>query len=222
MEIDMLSKFGLLVFTALVACSQKDSVQELEQQNTANSLNKLGEMYHFGESPVRQDLSKAYLYYLRATNKGSATAATHLGQMYSNGEGVVRSAEQAETWYQLSSMLDPSAENKCRNGHIEDKSFCDLLELAHRGDAEAQFVVGKRYIKGIQRENRWMLPPDKGKGVAWLKKAGYQGSPEACAWLYHLYKNGDGCEKDLEKAESWKHRALILGADTQLIDSLVF
>lgn len=97
-------------------CSE--AFQRLLGSNTAESLNQIGEALHFGQG-VDQDYAAARVFYLRASEAGSAVAANHLGRIYLNGEGVPNDAAEACRWYRLSSSRgDPqaatNAERVCR------------------------------------------------------------------------------------------------------------
>ena len=70
-----------------------------------------------------------------------------------------------------------------------------LLESAQKGDAEAQFELGKNYETG-----RIGLPKDFAQARHWYEAAANQGDPYALASLGILYNFGKGVEKDLVEA----------------------
>jgi TPR repeat protein len=133
-------------------------IEYLKQQNTAESLNTLGENYHFSQCGIKQDYALAKSYYLKAVNLGSAKAANHLGRLYTNGEGVEKSDIEAQKWYDQSVKLDPSDFNKCANRRIKDFSFCWLLFIAGNGNKIAQEAVGRVYASGLYHGKECIIP----------------------------------------------------------------
>jgi tetratricopeptide (TPR) repeat protein len=133
-------------------------IEHLKQQNSAESLNTLGENYHFSQCGIKQDYALAKEYYLKAINLGSARAANHLGRLYSMGEGVEKSPVEAQKWYDQSVKLDPSDFNKCVNGKIKDFSFCQLLRIADVGNKSALQAVGEVYATGLYHGKKCLIP----------------------------------------------------------------
>jgi len=66
-----------------------------------------------------------------------------------------------------------------------------LLESAQKGDADAQFELGKNYETG-----RIGLPKDIAQAQRWYHAAADQGDPYALASLGILYNFGKGVQKD--------------------------
>lgn len=73
-----------------------------------------------------------------------------------------------------------------------------LLERALKGDAEAQFDLGKNYEAG-----RIGLPKDFIQAEHWYREAAEQGEPFAQASLGILYGFGKGVKQDLVQAYMW-------------------
>jgi len=73
-----------------------------------------------------------------------------------------------------------------------------LLERALKGDAEAQFDLGKNYEAG-----RIGLPKDFVQAEHWYREAANQGDPFAQASLAILYGFGKGVPPDLVQALMW-------------------
>jgi hypothetical protein len=78
-----------------------------------------------------------------------------------------------------------------------------LLESAQKGDAEAQFELGKNYETG-----RIGLPKDFVQAEHWYRLAAEQGDPFAEASLGLLYQFGKGVKKDPVQALMWYEVAL--------------
>jgi TPR repeat protein len=79
-----------------------------------------------------------------------------------------------------------------------------LLERALKGDAEAQFDLGKNYETG-----RIGLPRDMAQARHWYLEAAGQGDPFAEASLAILYHFGKGVPQDYFEAYVWYQRAIL-------------
>ncbi len=78
-----------------------------------------------------------------------------------------------------------------------------LLERAMKGEAEAQFELGKNYEAG-----RIGLPKDLSQAQHWYCEAASQGDPYAAASLGILFNFGKGVKRDYLQAYVWYDRAL--------------
>jgi len=78
-----------------------------------------------------------------------------------------------------------------------------LLDSALKGDAEAQFELGKNYETG-----RIRLPKDFTQAERWYRAAANQGDPYAEASLGLLYQFGKGVHADLVQALMWYEVAI--------------
>jgi len=73
--------------------------------------------------------------------------------------------------------------------------------LAERGDAEAQYRIGRMYEFGNG------YPQDKAQGIAWIRKAAAQGHVDAEQELGVVYATGDGAKQDNAQAVAWFRKA---------------
>jgi hypothetical protein len=73
--------------------------------------------------------------------------------------------------------------------------------LAERGDAEAQYRIGRMYEFGNG------YPEDKAQGIAWIRKAAAQGHADAEQELGVVYATGDGVAQDDVQAVAWFRKA---------------
>jgi TPR repeat protein len=80
-----------------------------------------------------------------------------------------------------------------------------LALLANKGDAEAELIVGLKYLEGQG------APSDAKEAARWLSKAAAQGNPIAQNTLGSLYQNGRGEPADLGLAMHWYEAAAIQG-----------
>ncbi len=73
--------------------------------------------------------------------------------------------------------------------------------LAERGNAEAQYRIGRMYEFGN------FYPQDKTQGIAWVRKAADQGHVDAEQELGVVYATGDGVPQDDAQAVAWFRKA---------------
>lgn len=82
------------------------------------------------------------------------------------------------------------------------------LQLANKGDAEAQHNLGLYYERGEQ------VTQNYAEAAKWFRKAADQEHSEAMMSLGRQYENGFGVfERNYAEAEKWYHRAAMLGND---------
>lgn len=80
-----------------------------------------------------------------------------------------------------------------------------LRQAAALGDANAEFVIGTRYLNGEK------VQQDYAKAAYWYGKAAAQGLAPAQYRVATMYERGRGVEKDLKAALGWYERAASLG-----------
>lgn len=80
-------------------------------------------------------------------------------------------------------------------------SFEDLLEKAEKGDAHAQYLLGRRYNfgDGVTRNRE--------KAVEWHTRAANQGHATAQYVLGLMYSAGEGVHQDTKQAVAWISRS---------------
>ncbi len=83
-----------------------------------------------------------------------------------------------------------------------ERSKPTLRERALKGDAEAQFNLGKMYEGG-----RGGLKKDYAQAAHWYRRAAEQGDPWAQASLGILFRFGKGVPQDIVQAYMWFHVA---------------
>jgi TPR repeat protein len=77
--------------------------------------------------------------------------------------------------------------------------------LAERGNAEAQYRIGRMYEFGNG------YPQDKAQGIAWIRKAAAQNHADAQQELGVIYATGDGVKQDDVQAVAWFRKAATRG-----------
>lgn len=66
---------------------------------------------------------------------------------------------------------------------------------------EACYLIGARYYWGKSVEKNYQ------QAFIYWKLAADQGHLDACKNVAYCYKNGEGCTKDLKKAEEYENKA---------------
>lgn len=79
------------------------------------------------------------------------------------------------------------------------------FKAANDGDANAQFLLGLKYERGVD------LPADSAKAVRWYGKAAKQGHAEAQFMLASLYARGDGVPTDMPQSVDLYRKAAVQG-----------
>jgi len=77
--------------------------------------------------------------------------------------------------------------------------------LAERGNAEAQYRIGRLYEFGKG------YPKDQAQGIAWIRKAAAQNHADAQQELGYIYATGDGVKQDNVEAAAWFRKAATTG-----------
>ena len=79
----------------------------------------------------------------------------------------------------------------------EVRKVLRYVERADKGEAEAQFNLGRCYAQGEGVEK------DLARAFSWYRKAAEQGHPVAQLMLARCYADGDGVVKDQAEAYAW-------------------
>ena len=103
-----------------------------------------------------------------------------------------KSAEKIQLQQETSNAPHPDA---------PPPSFYEILERAEQGNAQAEYLLGRRYYFGEG------VTQDREKAAQWHTKAANQGHATAQYVLGLLYSTGDGVHQDKEKAVAWITRA---------------
>jgi len=86
-----------------------------------------------------------------------------------------------------------------------DESIADLIDMAKKGDADAQFQLGDRYLFGEG------IPKDNVEAVKWFRLAAEKGLPQAQFNLGLSYSKGEGVLKDAVESYKWFNLAAAQG-----------
>lgn len=94
-----------------------------------------------------------------------------------------------------------SDENEFNTG----ESLSDLIDLADKGNADAQFTVGKIFYDG-ERVNA-----DYDRAFMWFRKAALKGHAEAMYYIGRCYNQGFGVDYDFAKGDEYYRKSAELG-----------
>ena len=72
-----------------------------------------------------------------------------------------------------------------------------LRVIANAGNADAQYLLGLFYVKGLG------VPQDYAQAAAWYRKAADQGLADAQSSLGYAYSDGRGVPQDYAQAVAW-------------------
>ncbi len=103
-----------------------------------------------------------------------------------------KSAEKIQLQQETSNAPHPDA---------PPPSFHEILEKAEQGNAQAEYLLARRYYFGEG------VTQDREKAAQWHTKAADQGHAAAQYVLGLLYSTGDGVHQDKKKAVEWITRA---------------
>jgi len=94
----------------------------------------------------------------------------------------------------IGSIASAQQEQEEGNGEV---NVTILEQMAERGNADAQFELGIRYLGGEGLEK------DEKKAAEWLQKGAVQGHLPSMNALGTVYETGAGVAKDEKKAFEW-------------------
>lgn len=177
------------------------SLKAAEQGNTRAQL-MVGELYRNGEV-VEKDDSQAVSWYRKAADQGFAPAQHLLGKCYDYGIGVQKDIAQAVSWYRKAAdqgeaegqaFLGRCYENGVGVPQNTSTAIKWYEKSADQGCSYGQQQLGAYYyFEGHNMTQAFIL----------LNKAAEQGESSAQALLGQCYRDGDGVDKNLDKAVKW-------------------
>lgn len=210
-----------------VQADGKEAVKYLTQASAKKILAAdvlLGEIYEEGKPGVPVNLAEALKWYRGAANQAAFEAQYRLGVMYLDGRGVKEDALEGARWIQraanneygqakekLTQLLKADPTLNPRLAAATSPEFAALLAKAEKGDAQAQFEVGRKYLGG---KNSPLLR-DEPASLQWLRKAAAQNYAPAIFWVGLAYQDANGVKQDDAEAAKWLRRA----ADLKLADA---
>lgn len=183
-----------------------DSVSDYEE--AVKWLEKA--LYH---SEVREKDREKDGAYSRALNNSRIA----LGIKYLNADGVDLDYEKALAYFDDVESSDDSrgAEYKKKAEELYEnvkEYFQDVMDAAADGEDVALNVLGMIYAGYSKyRQMGLVVKPDKRTAFDYFMKAADAQNADAMDNLGNCYKNGDGVDKDIEKAAEWYRKSAECG-----------
>ncbi|MDE7372805.1 MAG: sel1 repeat family protein, partial [Clostridia bacterium] len=84
---------------------------------------------------------------------------------------------------------------------MEKEKLSQIIDLAEKGDADAQYALGNCYMHGDGVEENWSIAFD------WYLRSAKQGNAEAQSAVADCYDFGFGVNSDLTAAYQWYLKA---------------
>jgi TPR repeat protein len=150
------------------------------------------------EAYLRRDYANAVLHYREAAKREHAEAQFQLGCCYENGEGVPADFAEAVKWWRKAAEKSHQAARE-RLEELDELERC--RQAAERGDAEAQYHLGRQCVEGA-------LNADPREAAKWFRLAAEQGHAGAQFELArNLCYDNDDDDDDAEAFEWWRKAA---------------
>ena len=143
---------------------------------------EMGYKYAFGNG-VPIDETKAFEWYRKAALQGDNNAQLELVQRYADGRGVSKDKTKADEWLEKA-IRHPEyiAWDARNNGEMVER----YQKAADKGDAEAQFQLGRTYEFGL-----WDVSKDRAKAAECFRKAAEQGHAAAKDKLRFIFAKSE-------------------------------
>lgn len=123
-----------------------------------------------------------------ANTTGSLLVCYEAGRCLELGLGTPLDKQAAENWYR----------------HVFDNGGLSVIRaLAEKGEAQAQFILGRVYFNGQAG-----LSANDNEAVKWYRAAAEQGYAIAQSSLGFMYSNGRGVAKNDAEAVKWYRAAV--------------
>ncbi len=204
----------LIVFVLIVSIL---SLVEIDYAaETAQALKNKAKQYYWGQG-VKQNYSKALVFYLQAAKRGDAESQFISGGMYYRGLGVEKNFPAAFKLLHkaaINGKSSPESERVIAQGFVQGvgtyKNYQEAVhwyeQSAEHGDSEAQNTLGYMYYIGNG------VGQDFSKGAAFFLQAANNNSAMAQYNVGIMYYTGKGVEDiDYVKSYSWMNLAATNG-----------
>eukprot|EP00727_Mastigamoeba_balamuthi_P007749 m51a1_g3595 hypothetical protein (598) ;mRNA; r:1176176-1179089 len=181
-------------------------IRRAAEQGDAQALERLGDLYWFGDGGLRADLEAALAWYRRAAAAGSAVAKCSVAYAYETGQGAARDLAQAVRWYsEAAGEGEPHADYCLANmlhwgkglSRDDAEAARRMRSAADRGHAGAMSRLGKWLLRGA-----WGLERDAGEGLRLMQRAASRGDEEARCRLAKVLSAGVYVPLDMRQASA--------------------
>jgi hypothetical protein len=168
--------------------------EEAAKSNDADSIFTLGRMYHKGQGVV-SDTSKAAEFYEQAVKLGNTHAMVNLGFLYRRENGVGQDIEKAIALWINAAKLG------------ETVAMHNLGDFYYYGNGgKKDLIKAREYLEKIlitiDLESNNMFKSNNAGLIEWFSKETKISTSSAMLQLGDMYYNGEGGERNIEKAKA--------------------
>jgi len=177
-------------------------------ENYSKAQFQLGVMYKDGIG-FAKDYQKARQWFQKAADNGNSDAKLAILKITSDGEN------QNDDNNRVTKPSNSVSNSTLTSQLLNKKStpISTFLADAKKGDNNAQYEVGLRYLEGNDGYEHSIS-----QGIKWLKEAAKNNNMDASAKLGMLYYHGKEVDKDYQSAAKWLSKAAESGdAESQYI-----
>ncbi len=193
------------------------------QRGEAAAQYQLAKQLMASKTPAASDLAQARDWLERAAAHRHPESAYELAVAYRDGIGGARDLEQAKSWFERATEVGvlrarialaelARTDGSARAPQSVAMAAAAPLPAARRGDANAQFELGKMYLSGD------VVTRDPKAAYQWLVKAANQNHRPAQRLLADTLARGIDFEQNYDEAAKWYLRAAQAGdAEAQFV-----
>lgn len=183
--------------------------QEAAKKGNMYGQYNLGLLYLQGLG-VTKDSKEAFEWLRKSAEQGNREAQNQLGNMYFNGDGVEKNIHEAMKWAEKSAQQgNTNSQNNLgviyNMGEIVPRNLSEAIKWfkksAEQGHETAQYNLAYIY----SNEKGYI---NKEEALRFYTLSAERGNINSMYELYLIYLKGDDVEKNLEKAEYWRQKAI--------------
>ncbi len=206
---------SILLLSQLHAAEPAPEVSELESSaasGNATAQFQLGRAYFRGEGfPV--DKSKAHEWILKSAEQGNPDAITTMGFFYSQGIVLEKDEAKAIEWFRKGAEAgSPKSQmnlglmlRQAKTIPLDNTESLKWLETAASSDdPDAVRTYGQVLFLGDS-----LIMPDRKKAFPFVLKSAEAGDAHSQNMVGVAYRDGDGTDKENEKAKEWFLKAAL-------------
>jgi TPR repeat protein len=207
----LLTIAATLALTSLFAEPPSD-LEAAAASGNATAQFELGRAYFRGED-IPPDKAKAHDWILKSANQGNHDAINSMGYFYSQGVVLEKDEAKAVEWFRKGAEAG-SAKSQLNLGlmlrqgksipldNAESLKWLDMA--ASTEDPDAIRTYGQLLFLGDA-----LMMPDRKKAFPFVLKSAETGNAASQNMVGVAYRDGDGTDKDHEKAKEWFRKAAL-------------
>ena len=188
--------------------------EEALKNGCIDAYYSLGFMYEEGLG-ADCDYEKAFEYYQKSSEYGSALAMCRIGYLYDYGYiGGEVNSEEAMNWYYKAAKAGSGEAMYCIGSKYEENEDYENAKVwytvaASNDNSDSMFSLAFLYYYG-----KYSDEPDYENALKWFTKAANAGNSYALDMVGNMYMDGKGCEQSFENAKQCFELAVERGSAT--------